>query len=987
MRKRFQIKPLCNWVCLVLATYPAAGALAAEPYPALPPTLSTAVTPNIMLFIDNSGSMADPPKAGEAKKIETARKVATNLVSDPANRKLRWGLFSFHPQENAKAGILQSAIKERTGDAELKELTDKIAGLNPDTWTPLAEATYEMSRYWRGMDSFYWKNTSYTSPIQYRCQKNFQIIITDGEPTQDDTFASDTQDPTRKGYSNALNGMTRHAFEQDLRDTTALDLDKKSFNDTRFPQQNVSSYTVGFAVDYPLLKLAAEEAGGKYFTATGEKELSDSLNNAVASIVSSTSNAGGVAVQSDVLTAGNYVYQPVFNPSDWHGELRRYGLSANGTIDFASKLDANAVLNARKTARSIYTSKVIKGVSSSFTFDDTNGLVAMTATQKSLLGADDTERKKVINYLRGTDQTGMRKRTNKLGDIVDAQPSVVGKPLGYTTDPDYPAFQTIHANRSMVFIGANDGMLHGFAWSDMSELFGYIPAAVYPHLKDLTKTTYGQAGTPHTYHVNGQTRQEDVKIGDNWTTMLVGGLGQGGQGYFAIDATRADNFARAADTVKWEWNDQSDSSVGYTFATPLIYNVRISENEVKPAAILANGYNNDYDDSAVGGSKNASRTSALYLVDVATGVPIKTFVLPAGSTGLSSPAGVDYGQDGILDLIYVGDENGNLWRFDVTDNGAYKIEPKLIFTAPANQPIVMRPAIVPITESTKGTPVGNMVLFGTGRLLTEADRGDTNQQALYGVLDKLEENPKVITQASLVEQTVTGTATVSTPGMRAGNYRKVSENALEVTSEKETKLGWYMNLPVSTERLVASPLAFNDKVIFSTGITSSSEKCLPGGKGWIMGLNPLTGSVTMDARRKVPYSFLDLNLDNKASSADQIPFSGTNSYVSGYEMDGIPTESAFAAKSLKVTAPAVDDSGLGNAGAVIALREANAMGVYTAYGPNGTKTGKPIKRPNPDGAGLFANGTLGKDDLSTANLVSPSSGVKIERVTWREIVQ
>ena len=230
----------------------------------------------------------------------------------------------------------------------------------------------------------------------------------------------------------------------------------------------------------------------------------------------------------------------------------------------------------------------------------------MTTQQKALLGADATAQKKTIRFLRGEEGiAGFRTRPNGLlGDIIDGQPAVVSVPAGITTDPDYATFIANNSSRGIVLIGANDGMLHAFKIANMSELMGYIPSSVYPHLKALTATDYGQpAGTPHTFHVNGTLRQQDVKLGSNWKTIVASGLGQGGQGFLAVDATN-ESAMTSLSAVKWEWNDQNDAEMGYSFAAPVIYNVRTSASTVVPAVILANGYNNSYDDTAAPKSIN-----------------------------------------------------------------------------------------------------------------------------------------------------------------------------------------------------------------------------------------------------------------------------------------------------------------------------------------------------------------------------------------------
>lgn len=257
--------------------------------------------------------------------------------------------------------------------------------------------------------------------------------------------------------------------------------------------------------------------------------------------MASISNAGGVAAQSETTTVGNKVFQPIFNPNGWYGELRCYDLDANGNLITGGCANPKAVIPA-VASRKIYSSKVLPAQATpTVTFDFNNAadptnadatLAAMTAQQQTLLGADAAAQKKTIRFIRGEEGiSGFRTRPNGLlGDIIDGQPAVVSVPAGVTTDTAYSAFISANSSRGIALIGANDGMLHAFKISDMSELMAYIPAAVYPHLKALTATDYGQAtGTPHTFHVNGTLRQQDVKFGTNWNTIVASGLGQGGR--------------------------------------------------------------------------------------------------------------------------------------------------------------------------------------------------------------------------------------------------------------------------------------------------------------------------------------------------------------------------------------------------------------------------------------------------------------------------
>ncbi len=1020
---------------------------AAEPYPALPPTLSTAVTPNILLHVDNSGSMNN--FVNGKRKIATARDVAKKLIDN--NKTLRWGLFSFDPNSNEKAGILQAPV----GSSQ-KTLETAIDALGPDTWTPLGEALFEMTRYWAGEKSYYGKiSGNYTSPIQYRCQKNFNIVITDGVSTKDNQIPGLPDKPTGvdyttytsqgvaqtktfkacvdkntvssvtcpeklegsaannafvgtsddgSSYGRSIRDVAMFAYDKDMR-VGGDDADGKSFDDPKFQKQNVATYTVGFAIDDPVLNATAIVGKGKYYTAGNEETLFDALTNAVNSIVASISNAGGVAAQSETTTVGNKVFQPVFNPNGWYGELRCYDLDSNGNLITGGCTNPKAVIPA-VASRKIFSSKVLPAQATpTVAFDFNNAaapanadatLAAMTTQQQSLLGANASEQKNTIRFLRGEEGiSGFRTRPNGLlGDIIDGQPAVVSAPAGITTDSAYASFVAANSSRGIVLIGANDGMLHAFRISDMGELMGYIPSSVYPHLKALTASDYGQStGTPHTFHVNGTLRQQDVKFGSNWKTIVASGLGQGGQGFLAVDATD-ESALTSLSTVKWEWNDQNDSEMGYSFAAPLIYNVRTSASTVVPAVILANGYNNSYNDTGVGGQKTTADSSALYILNAETGALIQKIKVTDSSganlgAGLSSPAGVDFGQDGILDYVYAGDMNGKMWRFDLTDSNPanFKVHPTPIFDAGPTHPIVMRPAIKPVSKS-DGTSLGNLVLFGTGKLLTDADRTDATTQSFYAVLDDMSSAQGTVVLADLQQRTIDSETTVSSSDstVRSGTYRKISTSpSLDLTSTAPgTKKGWYLDFPATTERLVTSPMLFDDKLLFGTGITQSTEKCLPGGKGWVMGLDPMTGSVTKSSRGK-EFSFIDVKLDGKSTDADKVGFSTGSAFVSGFSKDGIPTELTYVASSSKIVTTTSSGATLGDVGQVIALKEANMMGVYTGNAASGVSSGNAMGRPASTGAGKLYSGTIGDDKVEKETMLGTSFGIKVETSTWREI--
>jgi type IV pilus assembly protein PilY1 len=1205
MNSYMRLKPLQFALLLAFASAPA-SVWAAGPYPPLPPSLSTSVAPNIIFYLDTSGSMlqndsnqwirtdlcnpnprpprlrptdptyylyrnwdtcinddyrgfrvavdSDPrtkmniakeavvsaldkliyvkdPVTGNVERDPVTRNVVVDPVTGAGTRKgetVRVGLFSFHDvrerTDNSgrdKGSILRAPVTDVSVLSNETAFNTALNNLNGRTATPLGEGLFEITRYLQGATSWYEKPTNpmsptvlgrnYTSPIQYRCQKNVAIVITDGDAKNDDTLpgaiinnrttsgleytardssgtavtktfnvcnASDgsasnatndndldvncpatlegtntrrdftdetnviVNNPTasitdRKNLPSALRDVAKYGRVADLR-VGGQDLDGKSFDDERFAKQNLTTYTVAFAIggsgaqENPVLQAAAQVGGGRYFLANTGKDLETALNEAVNSIGAFTSNAGGLATQSEISGGGNKLFQPVFNPSGWRGELRCFQLDANSNVTGVCTPNAIANIPA-PTGRTLITSRRDAGTADAtlmFNFADTlnpdgTRLLNYSDDQVNSLGANLTEQRQTINYVRGVDTSGVtRSRTVLLGDIIDGQPLVVSKPFGATVDANYRTFTEANTSRNIVLIGANDGMLHAFRVSDMSEIMGYIPSSVYPNLKALKSPSYGTAAEPHRYHVNGSLRQADVGFGPpgdrTWTTLVVGGLGQGGQGYFALDAKNEDQLKSPQHAVKWEFTDRQHSGMGYSFGAPIIYNVRVptplseslstpGKKTAIPAVIVSNGYDSDFNDTASGGTRTTTKASALYIINAETGALIRAIdtnirpnpdneirATPASwGGGLSSPAGLDEENDGVLDYVYAGDMNGRMWRFNLKNDDPEKffVEPIPIFDAGSQRPITSRPAVMPVFK-TSGEKVGNMVLFGTGKFLTDADRSSTTTQYLYGILDKMQAPllrtvPNTVSDESLQEQTIDGLYTNTDPD--AGplrSYRHMSNKPIDLRSGDTNGFkGWRIPLPTSGERNVAAPNVFADKVFFATGTPISAEKCSPG-SGWVMGLNPLTGSSVRakNASTGAEYSFIDMDKDERPTTGDQRPFTPEPSvagattkpgYVSGFSVPAVPTELSFFFDKLSVL-PATASSAFGDDGSSVALRESNTQAVYSGV----LKLGGPATNPNPE---KECHGEGGNDNMTCTTTLTAPENTKVFSTIWREI--
>ncbi len=197
-----------------------------------------------------------------------------------------------------------------------------------------------------------------------------------------------------------------------------------------------------------------------------------------------------------------------------------------------------------------------------------------------------------LNYLRGSERRWqpVPQAHDALGDIVNSSPVFIGKPPFSYQDSTYIAFRDKWKDRKeVVYVGANDGMLHAFDGSSGIELFAYIPSMVFPNLVELTKPSYA-----HRYFVDGTPSMGDVqfKSDSTWHTMLIGGLNKGGQGVYALDVTDPSTFTegKASSIVRWEFTDTDDADLGYTYSKPAIVKVRTLTGS-KWVAAFGNGYN------------------------------------------------------------------------------------------------------------------------------------------------------------------------------------------------------------------------------------------------------------------------------------------------------------------------------------------------------------------------------------------------------------
>ena len=639
--------------------------------------------------------------------------------------------------------------------------------------------------------------------------------------------------------------------------------------------------------------LGSDGVPDNYFYAIDPAELERSLNNIFSTILRAGGAAPAAATTSRTQTGG-YVYASTHSikakavgstvDADASGQFLRYSFDSNGLVNTTSDWDAGARLTVDSGGSGWNSTRKILSLSA--TAPIAFRWASLSTAQQTALRTNPangntstaTIGQNRLNWLRGdssneTASGGLRIRpATMLGAIINSTPWYVGAPAaGYTNAQyggGYGSFRTGivaangNNNRTAVFVGANDGMLHAFDGTDGRELFAYVPrafyttstAAPYSKLAAITAKDFNLGEATGRLTMDGSVMAADVKIGTTWSTYLFGAFGRGAKGVYALDVTTPHTVteASASSVVKWEFTEAADSDMGYItgrsngrsngqpFQTGYMANG-------KWAAIYGNGYNSTSGRAALfilfanGPTSAASTTWTAGTQYIKILTPVVTG--DGADNGLAAPTAIDTNNDGVIDRIYAGDLKGNVWKFDVSDaNPANWTIANT--TAGVGVPLYKATTVVGTTTVSQPitTPVvpfphpqgGYQLLFATGKALESNDypMSSVYTNTIYGIYDKPGTTSTLTTgKTGLVQQTIT---TVS-------GVRYLTSNPVSYTGGA---LGWYANLPVSSEGVVFNPFAedTNRVNIRSLAPSATSDGCRFDGTSFDMAINPINGT-------------------------------------------------------------------------------------------------------------------------------------------------
>ncbi len=607
-----------------------------------------------------------------------------------------------------------------------------------------------------------------------------------------------------------------------------------------------------------------------YFLASRPQEMVAAIREIFrsASAASGTS-AGGAIASHRIARSGTQLYIPQFDGSTWSGSLLAYPLRYDATQGTLGK-GATAIWNAGErltgnpeavppvaarepAGRRIFT-QLSTGQGAEFVWDAVSADASLRAALDRVPFSQTDERDGLgaarVAYLRGDRRREghgsagvFRMRDSVMGDVVNATPLQVGAPSAALQGPGYADFLAANrARRQAVYVGANDGMLHAFAADDGSELFAYVPRAVFDKLGAYASPAY-----VHQPFVDGSpVAGEFLGADGQWKTMLVSGMGGGARGVFALDVSTPERFA--ASQVRWEFTGVDDADMGHVTQAPRLLKFRTAAASNGKAAtyrwfaVVPSGFNN----------ANPTRAGALFLLslDKAPGEPWvrggnyhKVLLpAPADTTRVNAlgPVGDYAGADGATRWLYAGDTQGHLWKFDFATNAPWTAANAL---ALAGAPLMVardaagqrQPITVP-PEVGVGPNGGALLLFGTGKWVEVDDPASRSAQSIYAVHDNgqaiPEDGARTQLQARRVEKDgarfqVTGDA------FAYGRYN----------ARTAQRRGWYFDLPDAEDRgeRLVSRMALDAGQLFFNTLIPQGTVCDAGGGGHSCAVNALTG--------------------------------------------------------------------------------------------------------------------------------------------------
>ena len=748
----------------------------------------------------------------------------------------------------------------------------------------------------------------YTQVDPGQCQANQIVLLTDGSAT-----ASSSEDRIK-----SMIGEASCADRDNGNETCGLELGAWLNGNDHFSSiegvQPVVTHTVGFSFSSSFLEELAVQGGGGFYKADSSSELVDAFTKIIETAANTTTSFAPPSVaisQSNRLTNSNDLYFGLFKPENtvrWDGNLKKYSLAKDEDDD--SKIII--VDGGGDPAFDPTTGTMVDTARSHWsTADDGSDIAAGGAASKMLFP------RKVLTYVDATAVNPLidlvetdtalaaalfdidASQTDYLSDVIkwgrgvdikdsdeDGDTSEVRLQMG---DPLHSAPVIIdYATKSVVYIGTNEGFLHGFDTSDGTEEFAFIPKDLLSNLPAYFENPvdknrpYGLDG-PITSWINDTNGNNKVDTGES--AFVVVGMRRGGRNYYALDVSDP-----ASPELAWviEGGVGDFTELGQSWSRPIKTKVRVGTT-VKDVLIFSAGYDVANDGKTVRDT-NDTMGRGIFIVDAASGDRL-AYEAPITNTDLqyaipSDIRAIDINLDSLVDYLFVGDMGGQLWRFDIDNDNSGSLDTALTGGvvadfAGSDSENYRRFFYEPDVALINGGSVGEYLNIAIGSGMRAHPLDTSAVDRLYVIRDRAVFGPPVNADGDI--------SYAATKLTEANLFDATLVSGSTDTSNKIFN-GWMIKLAEPGEKVLSKAVTINGQVLFTTYLPDLGDVGPCGvslGKGRVY---------VVDAKYADPVSDLDGNGEAILSLADRYKNLGA---------DGIPPHVSALIPEVSPDAPVV----------------------------------------------------------------------------------
>lgn len=574
-----------------------------------------------------------------------------------------------------------------------------------------------------------------------------------------------------------------------------------------------------------------------FFDASSVKDLTEAFTSIIGRVQSSASSFASPTYKVDpnsYLAHSDEIFLPVFvrTPNArWQGNLKKFKLENSVIVGKSDSESTQPAVNAEgqflDSAWDFWGSaasgaNVAEGGVASLL--DPASRVALTNNTSSLVPLDNTlnkvalgnaamsdeERAALIQFAKGYAEDGSA--LHYLGDIMNSKPVIV---------------RDIN-NKSYVLAGSNDGYLHAFDADTGLEKWAFMPNVLLKNLKALKENAiteqhlYGVDG-PLTVWYDDKNKDGQIKTADGEGIYVYFGLRRGGSAYYALDITDMSDVAYP----KLAWQFSKDTSgfnnLGESWSKPVLAKLRVADSNadsgstVKDVLVIGGGFDPILENQDPSTRTIHSIGNDVYIIDARTGELIwslRTHVSAGTDLKHSVPGDIrvmDMDRNGLLDRLYFGDTGGNIWRVDM-DVDVKDTDSSTLYD--------YTKARLSKFAELGGTGADKRMFYYEPDVAVTRIKGQDLLTLAVGSGYRSHPLSKAIKDRFYVlvdRHPFAEPDTAVFPLKEDGNLANLTN--LDGTTNLLTSPnlnGWYYDLPNPAEKVLASPLTFMNKIVFTT---------------------------------------------------------------------------------------------------------------------------------------------------------------------------